>query len=171
MVGHGRQKKATAACHADTCSLPGLRPYHCSLLLRTCPVPPPPCPCPCPPWLPWRTPCLGSLVRRLGRALVPDAHALGVGLLLGEGAVLLQLLDAFELLSVLRRGPLQAPHRALLAAFWPDYYRNPCICNRWPFSSARGSGARVTLGSCHQSVRAEPSGPRVQKQSRPGPSP
>ena len=26
---------------------------------------------------------------------------------------------------------------------WPDYYRNPCICNRWPFSSARGSGARV----------------------------
>ena len=40
--------------------------------------------------------------------------------------------------------------------------RNPCICNRWPFSSARGSGARVTLGSCHQSVRAEPSGPRVQ---------
>ena len=26
---------------------------------------------------------------------------------------------------------------------WPDYYRDPCICNRWPFSSARGSGARV----------------------------
>jgi hypothetical protein len=29
--------------------------------------------------------------------------------------------------------------------FWPDYYRNPCICNRWPFSSARGSGARVQI--------------------------
>jgi hypothetical protein len=36
------------------------------------------------------------------------------------------------------------------------YYRNPYICNRWPFSSARGSGARVMLGSCHKSARAEP---------------
>jgi hypothetical protein len=26
---------------------------------------------------------------------------------------------------------------------WPDYYRNPCICNRWPCSSARVSGDRV----------------------------
>jgi len=47
------------ACHADTCPLPCLRPYHCSLLLRKRPAPPPPCPCPCPQWhcLPWRT-CL-----------------------------------------------------------------------------------------------------------------
>ena len=37
-----------------------------------------------------------------------------------------------------------------------DYYRNPCICNWWPFSSARGSGARMILGSCHKSARAEP---------------
>jgi hypothetical protein len=27
--------------------------------------------------------------------------------------------------------------------FWPDYYRNPCMCTGWLFSSARGSGARV----------------------------
>ena len=37
---------------------------------------------------------------------------------------------------------------------WPDYYRNPCICIRWPFSSARGSGARVILGSCHHAYRS-----------------
>jgi hypothetical protein len=30
---------------------------------------------------------------------------------------------------------------------WPDYYRDPCICNRWPFSSARGSGASVSTSA------------------------
>jgi len=33
----------------------------------------------------------------------------------------------------------------LRAVEWPDYYRNPCICNRWPFSSARGSGASADM--------------------------
>ena len=60
--------------------------------------------------IPARAPAPSSALGR--RALVPDAHALSVGLLLGEGAVLLQLLDALELLAVLRRGPLQALQRA-----------------------------------------------------------
>ena len=43
------------------------------------------------------------------------------------------------------RRALQVPERSLDEWTWTDYYRNPCICNRWPFSSARGSGARDVL--------------------------
>jgi hypothetical protein len=39
---------------------------------------------------------------------------------------------------------------------WPDYYRNPCICNRWPLSSARGSGARVPHPPPHRSSYSSP---------------
>ena len=46
------------------------------------------------------------------------------------------------------RRAIQFPERSLDEWTWTDYYRNPCICNRWPFSSARGSGARVILRSC-----------------------
>jgi hypothetical protein len=35
------------------------------------------------------------------------------------------------------RRALQFPERSLDEWTWTDYYRNPCICNRWPFSSAR----------------------------------
>ena len=42
------------------------------------------------------------------------------------------LIGVFALLSPL------PPHQ-----IWPDYYCNPCICNLWPFSSARDSGAGV----------------------------